>query len=509
MNLSTLLGPDGWDKALVALGFTKDILAGGDDRRRWLIEVERTGQQLQSITPALLTELCAIWPGASTIEVMLGNQCQVELHQNNAFQQLAGLSTTTMYRVRLTLDKSVVLQALGTSTDVVRWFVSPQAQQALTEFPHPRVEQEWFDVSPTSVVVLPHMAADFVGPFLTVVGGPALAHVPVPSPSAAELALRERQLHWRQHLVWEDAGFAIATPIELEVEGTDWRGAAGQLLASLAARHVLLSTADRVRRGSSPGSIVGEYRGAAGATAVELPGASPSDPRMTAHFAHELTNWIFDEEPGDRSWLSDRVALTRTVAFEQLRRATDAERSKTFVDSMERLSTDSSWHWRLFISGALESHVAAVDDFRSEVSSAVDSFASTTSDVVDSTIDGMKAAVATVLASFIGAALATDFKETVFRVGMGLYAIYIVTFPGAFGLWSKYDRFRTASASFDDARRSAIEVLGEERVRKIEGDRPSRARRSFWVVVTTTAVIFLTVAVLALISQRVIPDRIG
>lgn len=509
MDLSALLGPVGWPALLHStLGFSDADLAKGDDRVRWLTSCERNGAQLQTLNAAQLNELQQLWPAGTTIEVLLGNHVAVDVRAATALADLARLVAGAQYEVRLTVDKDKVLGALGTSPKEVRWFVSPQAVKAMTGLPYRRIEQEWFEEAPTAIVVVSDADVCFVGEFLTIVGGGALVDVQSPQPSAAAMHTHQRQIGWRDSAFWEDADLARATPAQMEVSGRGWGHPIGAFLAVAAARLTLLYTADRARHGSFAGALIGEYHGKSAKASIDFSNATPSSPETTARSAHGLMSWAFGAEATDRAWQGDRIELIRVVILDRLDRFSDAERQRRFLDDMGTLFTDAKWHWRLFLSGKLDDHVAAVDTFGTAVVAAVDSYTKSAADVVASIIDGMKAAVATVLGSFIGAALATDFKEVVFRVGMLVYAIYIIAFPGILGLGSEVHRHSTAKATFDATRTHAVDVLGEQRVEAIESSRVASARRAFWTSIIVAATIFTLVAIAACIAQRAIPPHI-
>lgn len=507
MDLSSLSGPDGWVDLLRAVGFGDADLAAGDSRQLWIVTCERTGAQIASLTDEQIGRLRALWPNGTHIEVLLGNQPQAQITDPDLRQKLSQLDPVRTFRVQLTLEKERILAPLGTNTDAVRWFVAPNACRSLSDATHRLVESEWFGKGDTAIVVVPDENVRLVGAFLKVVGSGALKDVVVPQPTNADRLALATQVAWRAEALWDD-DFALVTPTQFDVAGVGWDEPAGALVARAAAHLTMLYTADRVRAGAHPGAIRSEYHGRSGTVTIGLGTNLPDAPGPTARACNELTRWVFGGDTAERNWHSDRLDIVRLVTFERLRHVAEPARARRFFEEVSMLTDDSKWHWRLFMSGKLDDHADAVDTFRDAVSSAVDTYAKATSDIVASIIDGMKAAVATVLGSFIGAALSDKFNETVFRIGMFTYAVYIVVFPGVFGLGNAIVEHGTTRSTYDAARAHGADVLGEDKVTTIEGTRTGDAERRFWIAFGLAAAVFALVAFAAIVAQAVVPAHL-
>ncbi|NIS81918.1 MAG: hypothetical protein GTO14_17290 [Anaerolineales bacterium] len=120
--------------------------------------------------------------------------------------------------------------------------------------------------------------------------------------------------------------------------------------------------------------------------------------------------------------------------------------------------------------------------------------------------DTMLAAVAALLGSFIAALFKDEFNPLIFRVGMWVYAAYVLLFPLLYNMLNRWGRYLKLVEDFDQRRSRFVVRLFEQKVEGIVGERVIKSRRSFLLWFWLTVLAYVMVIGLAIASTYVVPD---
>ena len=298
------------------------------------------------------------------------------------------------------------------------------------------------------------------------------------------------------------AVFGSARPLSL----------ARHTLARMATHCAALCTADRIRLGDQPGSVVVQYQGSTGDIDVVLDGTvATTNPAATIEGAHQLIQWTYRPEPigSARNWAKERLSITRSVLHERLRTMDASSRTTRLAGAITDVSGELDWHWRTFVGGEIAQHSGAMRDYKDTVTTQSLDLAAHTSQLTSDVLDAMKAAVATILGSFIGAALSTSFNATIFRIGIAAYALYLVFFAGVLGLGASLLQFLAATEAFASRRKRAVELLGETRVSKLEDGLLASSKSWYLRAFAGAAALYVVVLGVAIWAFSAVPDLLA
>jgi hypothetical protein len=119
----------------------------------------------------------------------------------------------------------------------------------------------------------------------------------------------------------------------------------------------------------------------------------------------------------------------------------------------------------------------------------------------------MLAAIGVLVGTFIAATFDDPFNAALFRIGITIYGVYLLVFPGLIGLSSHSIRFISAKTDFDERMKSYTRLLGSE-VKDVVGRRIDRATRDYWLWTALVGIVYIGVAIASFIAADRIPPFI-
>lgn len=367
-----------------------------------------------------------------------------------------------------------------------------------------------------AVLLLPGRDVWLDGDYLALVGGPQLAHwrqvVPVGGPDAGRPdTLYQQRL---ESATWDDKWLDYMTPAHLHVSVPEamapeagvrdpLQDALNQHLVNL----IILYTANRTE------IYEGQWRStyADGNRLARVLLRSPAelaiDPqRLTqAGALYELFSWAYDSR-----WPTQQISFLQRSVTQELARKPAAFAYDTLLSQAGSMFEDLDRRWDSFIAHKFEAYTAEERALEDYVNETVDAFAGQVSAMIKSVSDTMLAAIAALLGSFIAAGFGQNqFDETVFSVGMVVYALYVLAFPLAYNMSNQWTRYRALEESVGANRDRFIGQLGEERVDELVEGRLARSQRRFRLWFAVTVGVYLVAIALGLAASAVVPDLVG
>lgn len=453
---------------------------------------------------------------AFSLEFRTGDLIEISIDSSSTDKEigefLAGVSHD--YDVVLRVNKSLLLDRLDLlkpSVEVRLFFftdaLSKQFRRGLTWLE----TGLWREVSrPLRVYVL-DSATLLVGPWLSItnLSQPDPGHFGSDSPGRVERIAKQRD----RYIGWDEQWVRALTPSHLRVAGesdhADIRSLADGQFIALAALYLC----DRARsRSRTDGGreIRAEFRGQAHVAVVpmeegvEIPGMAEDDLDSVA----SLVDWVYavDQTIG-KDWVSDRLPFAQTRVAQMLEGRPDDARFRAFAESAQYLVEGVEWQWKAFIEGRISAYLENRKELESIVGDTVVSFRERASELVKGLSDNILAAVGVLVGSFIAAGFSDPFNENLFRIGVIVYGIYVLVFPGAIGLISSSVRFRSARSDFDERMKSYKRLLGSE-VDGVVGTRVADASRDYWIWTAVVAVLYVAIVIAAFIAADRVPDLI-
>jgi hypothetical protein len=178
------------------------------------------------------------------------------------------------------------------------------------------------------------------------------------------------------------------------------------------------------------------------------------------------------------------------------------------VRQSERLGRDVEQAWQSFTQDKLEVYFSRVRQVEEAVGTLVNKTNEEIQGLVKSLTDNMLAAVGVIVGTFIASVFGSSFNATVFRLGLVLYAVYLLVFPGMIGLAATRRRYRDARAAFDRRRREFEGLIPPDKVNEIVGTVVDDQGGQFYKWLRLTAIIFGVVILLLLLGAWLVPGWI-
>lgn len=416
------------------------------------------------------------------------------------------------YRIVITVDKAQLAARLlaGAQGVLAHLFFFQQGLDSHLARPPSDVERElWEDPEKRLILIVLEEPTLMTGTCLSVVNAD-------PDAIAAEVAkpipegFRRMALRRNDYIGWDTSLATGLTPMHFErAEREAWKlGARLDRLALGLAAMFLCDRARDVRRPDGGSFTQAEFRGREHVAFVPIhwtPSQSWDVEPQGLDAVLRVVAWCYEPIPEHRGtdMVADRLPLVQTRIAQLLESRPEQERLLIFGHVMPSIAEGVKWHWRSFIEGRVAEYLDHVRDLESVTGQTVERLAEDTSSVVKRLTETSLAAVAALIGSFIAATFRDPFQADLFRIGMLSYAGYVLLFPLGIGLSSSVGDARLAFSGFEAQRATLREVLGEDRVRDIVGNRPESARRRFrfwaWMVAALYVVAISATAIAALI----------
>lgn len=392
----------------------------------------------------------------------------------------------------ITLDKAgmVAANAPGVSA-AIAYFLFPEAVEALFGAPVQDLEASPA-LAPLAegrrlvcLVGGPRLALH--GPHLTLLGGDcrrSLDSFDTPPAGAADpQAVHEQAV---DTLHWVRLSFDWLTPLHLAVEPLG-AGSAGGVAEAVLGSWLDLAVvylADETRR-FADGRLVAKCGAERYVANMELGRRNDlrlpdgSLPWRDVARVGQLVEWCYLAERREPA----RVHAVQGVIAQFLQHNAAADNYAEIVRRAAEVDDHKDWAWKSYIEGKLDTYFARVRDVTALVEEAKaqyrDQLVTLRSQVADTATKG----VAVVVGTFI-AALFQDpakFDARIFRLGVLLYASYLVVVPMAIGLGSLWRQFTSTRSMYQQRTKGFEERLDPSAVERVLGKEAEAEAANFKV----------------------------
>lgn len=231
-------------------------------------------------------------------------------------------------------------------------------------------------------------------------------------------------------------------------------------------------------------------------------------PMQAADALGDLTLWAFSSERDRELKSSDRLAVLQGVTARLLPSDDPGVNYQTLARSALHLTNDVTLAWQTFTADKLEVYFSRVQQVEQAVEELVKQIDGQIGDLTKSLTDSMLAAVGVIVGTFIAAVFESKFNPTIFRLGLGLYALYLLLFPGVIGLSALWEKFQDASSAFEKRKTELGKLLPRDQVESIVGIRVDSKKRSFKRWFRITILVFAIVIVLLILGAIAVPTWI-
>jgi hypothetical protein len=447
---------------------------------------------------------------------------ELEIHprmtQEEFERQRDRLDPRIEYTLDLQVDKHrLVAAALGEKhvSATVFWFFASSVENVLSKGLQEFEEAIWGErVDEGRLMLVGDTDLHNIGPMLVIAGGAQLADRPPrpPTPDTSVLRRIERIRAGVEHISWDHPFTARLTPVHLELADEPGLTPLEKLLASAFVQLCLLYTCNRARRPDNSGDMHAEYRGGSGAVAVPFPAARPIPAQVSGQTSTalvSLVDWCYHSyEESSRDWITDRLQFFQVQLAHHLEAVPAEQRLGTLLATVADVRMSLDDQWRNFIDGKIRTYLDDERKLEELVQKVVQAFGERATALTKSLSDVMLGAIAALIGSAIAAAFKTPFNATLFRVGMLAYAVYIVIFPGLYGIGAQLGQFNDIKQAFvtDTARFTTL--LGSDSVSGMVDGPERRARRRFYWWLGLTIAGFVIAAAGAVVLAFVLPSAV-
>lgn len=495
-KLSNLAGP------LVIFGEALGIPFQTWVEREELAQITYTDSEFNreiavSLTLGQITPLLEVYGNACTCRFFLGDLPVLTINPELNEESLAYFQAETWDSPTLVLDFNLdkvqlVKNLLGEvpACNLIL-YIFPLALAGFLSGGLEQLESCLWDKETAGKVILlvPESDIWLDGPFLAVLGGSRLKdwhQEELHEPTNAKLV--ESMYHTCRHtLKWQGIQLQHLTPLHLKLEGHFLpNDSIANALRIHLANLSILYTADRtlayddgfwlatyasarknVDLGIDSRRVLLEERIVSGASALL-----------------QIVEWAYDPR-----WSADRLALVQIVVAQELHIADPSISYQLLLHNAGRIFEELRWHWKAIIEDKMSTYTQEVRTLEDYVASVTHTFAEQVSAIIKNLSDTMLAAIAALLGSFIAALFNNKFNSTIFTLGMGVYAGYVLLFPIGYNMTHQWQRYTTLVNSFESRRRRFEERLYPPVVEKIAGEQVKLSQKLFrwWFGMTLLA----------------------
>jgi hypothetical protein len=210
-----------------------------------------------------------------------------------------------------------------------------------------------------------------------------------------------------------------------------------------------------------------------------------------------------------RSSVEDRLPLVQISVVQALQTESNYATIELLLKKASNIREGLDWHWKAFIEGKVEAYIKDVKELEDYLDGAVTAFASEITSMVKSLSDTVLAAVGVVLGTFIAAIFSKSFDETIFKIGMIVYAAYVLIFPGILSMLNQWQRYEGLCEDFDRRRMRFEARLQKETVAEVVGERISSSKTRFEAWFVAVVVAYLMIVLLSWQASSIVPQMMG
>jgi predicted PurR-regulated permease PerM len=213
----------------------------------------------------------------------------------------------------------------------------------------------------------------------------------------------------------------------------------------------------------------------------------------------QLAHWPFDSGP------VDRLAILRNVVARSLRSKDPEANYKAFTERIDDLLSEAQWHHQIVLDEKIDHHFDRVQSASEYITSIVREISQRIDTLTQGLTNALLGAIGVIVLTLLTALAQDDLSESILRLGMWAYAVYLVLFPGAYRLSSIWSSQSLLESEIEQQRKQFDRQLGREKVDEMM--KPVTKRKAafrFWLVLT--AAIFFIVAVVIVMGGNQLPS---
>lgn len=355
------------------------------------------------------------------------------------------------------------------------------------------------------IILVPKHDIWLTGPYLAVLGGEQIENWrnEVPREPLDIEKVKKMFLTCRENLKWQESWLQHLTPLHIKIEGrTPPEDPIDNALKVHLVNSIILYTAEKTA-GNIDKPEFSTYTGTSQNVDVTL--ANPKGYLIEEGKAgiRSLLNILeFAYEDG---WSADRLSFIQISMVQHLYAADPDVRYRFLLHNAANIYNGFKWNWKAFIEGKVDTYTAEVRALEDYITNTSQTFADQIEAMIKSLSDTMLAAVGVLIGSFIAALFQKDFNQTVFKIGMWVYAAYVLIFPLTYNMIYQWHRYKTIDMEFKDRRRRFEERLYKDKVNEIMGTKITDSERRFKIWFIATLIAYILVIILAIVATIKVP----
>lgn len=489
-------------RLLDALGVGQRDLAPYDGPNRLVFSFDVPGSVVATLQPAVLDDLVADYGSALEVQISIGDLAKLTCAGGYSGSDLAALVAAApgipSYTLSVDCQKAALVTHLlggrAGAADVRCYFTTKGFAGALRQAVRTSVQDLWVDGDRRLVVAVFDAEVAVRAEMLSVLGGSHLtdlrAEVDRPAGPRAELAeVRERR---EARCSWDGRLTTALTPRHLTPVTAVGDVVVREAVDDAATLLTLLHLCDRTRSiGVADGPRLDvELRGPRSSVVVPVAWDASTGPVSDEERSalRAILDWCYQHDDGhgtEVDWLGDRLPFVQERLASVLEPVEPSLRLSKAVELAPDVLGRVRYDWQVFVEERIAAYFEGVERVETAVTTALDGYTARIAALVKGLTDAMLAGVGVVVGSFIGAALADPFEDTLFAVSMLVYAAYVLLFLLAVGLFSARGDAAQADATFARQRSQLERSVGALTVEEIVDDRVQVARTRFdrwWAV---------------------------
>lgn len=471
-----------------------------------------------SIPLSVYQELSTKFGDALTFRFSLGGSVVLDLSQPINQEVLDRFQDQTRQAVTLIIDfrvdKRALLESafpdLAQSCKTFFFIYSETLERFIINSNLSQVETQLWGDQPDQkiVIIVPEKPVFLNGSYLAVVGGEHLTSLDTIIPTNINDPLISKGVFERceNSVKWQTSFVRQITPLNLDF--SILAGAEDPITRALLIHRinlVLLFTADRsIIRNRTWVSIFISSQQSVEIKLVNREQNISENLICGAQVLFDLFNWVYDT-----NWkVSDRIPLVQIGIVQALIASDPDTRYRLLIENSKSIYDGLQWHWKAFIEGKVEEYVRQILDLELFVSDTVRTFAEQISVISKNLNETMLAAVGVFIASFVAALFTSDFNPTVFRIGLLVYAGYILVFPMIISMLQHYDQFKIYKEDFELRRKRFEDRLYKDKVEQIVGKQIDKSTARFKRSAIYTVSTYLLVTFMLIAAAIILPEVI-
>jgi hypothetical protein len=480
---------------------------------------EDFSRQLASSIPLIVyQDLARIFGNSLTFKYYLGGNVVLDLSQSidqeiiERFQDQTRQAATLIFDFKV--DKKAIIESyfpgLAQSCKTFLFIYSEPLEKFLAKSDLSQLETKFWDEKPDqkTVILVPEKPIFLNGPYFSIIGGEYLASIGTVIPDEPIDTRTIKVLYERceNSVKWQTSFLRHLTPLNLTfsiLAGENDSITRALLIRSI--NIVLLYIADRsIIRNKTWISVFISSQQSVEIQLTEQDVNLGDNLNIGAQVLMDIFKWVYD-----LNWkVTDRLPLVQIGIVQALGASEHGVRYRLLIENARSIYDGLQWNWKAFIEGRVEEYVGQILDLEQFISDTVRAFAEQISSMTKSLNETMLAAVGVFIASFIAALFTTTFNPVVFRIGLLVYAGYILIFPMIASLFQQRDQFRIYIDDFELRRKRFEDRLFKNKVDQIIGKQIDKSTIRFRKAVIYTIITYLLVIFLLIAAAMIIPEFI-